>query len=191
LPSLEWIECDLSGLDESVWEEWAETFRKDHPSLAAGFVSELRAIAAACQRGDKVRRVCCGLEVLVRGLGFHVDENHRLVPASLPSNFSNTGLDDIVLAALVASPQLARLINPNPESGKSKTAKSSRKKPPPGVTELNLSNNTFGDAGALALADSPHAAGLQRLNVSGNRLSESALARLRERFPEVICDERP
>jgi uncharacterized protein (TIGR02996 family) len=185
LPSLEWIESELEGLDESVWEEWAETFRKDHSSLAAGFVSELRAVAGACQRGDKVRRVCCGLEVLVSGLGFSVDENRRLVPASFLSNLSNTGLDDVVLAAIAASPQLARLINPNPESGKSKKAKSSRKKPPPGLTELDLSNNRFGDVGALALADSPHAAGLQRLNVSGNRLSEAALARLRGRFPEV------
>jgi uncharacterized protein (TIGR02996 family) len=191
LPSLEWIEFDLEGLDGSVWEEWAETFREVHPSLAAGFVSELQAIAGACQRGDKVRRVCCGLEVLVSGLGFRVDENRRRVPAGFLSELGDTGLDDVVLAAMAASPQLARLIHPNPDGDKSKTAKSSRQKPPPGLTELNLSNNRFGDAGALALADSPHAAGLQRLNVSGNRLSEAALTRLRGRFPEVLFSPPP
>jgi hypothetical protein len=188
LPSLEWIEFDLEGLDGSVWEEWAETFRKGHPSLAAGFVSELRAVAGACQRTDKVRRVCCGLEVLMSGLGFRVDENRRLVPTEFLSNLSNTGLDDVVLTAIAVSPQLARLINPNADGDKSRKAKSSGKKSLPGLTQLNLSNNTFGDTGALALADSPHAAGLQRLNVSGNRLSAAALTRLRGRFPEVLFD---
>jgi uncharacterized protein (TIGR02996 family) len=191
LPSLEWIDFDLEGQDAGVLEGWAGSFRNDHPSLAAGFVSELQAIAGACQRGDKVRRVCCGLEVLVSGLGFSVDENRRLVPAGFLSNLSNTGLDDIVLAAIAASPQLARLIHPNPDGDKSKKAKSSRNKPPPGLTELNLSNNRFGDAGALALADSPHAAGLQRLDVSGNRLSEAALTPLRGRFPEVLFSPPP
>jgi hypothetical protein len=51
-----------------------------------------------------------------------------------------------------------------------------------------LSHNTFGDAGALALADSPQAEVLHHLNVSGNRLSPAVLTRLRERFPEVVFD---
>jgi hypothetical protein len=38
----------------------------------------------------------------------------------------------------------------------------------------------------LALANSPQAEGLHRVDVSGNRLSEAALTRLRERFPEVL-----
>jgi hypothetical protein len=107
-------------------EEACRTCPELLPQVRAGW-QRLRAIAGACPRGDKVRRVCCGLEVLVSGLGFSVDENRRRVPVSFLANLGNTGLDDLILAALAASPQLARLINPNPESGKPMKAKSSRK----------------------------------------------------------------
>jgi|GEM_PF-6335358 len=57
-----------------------------------------------------------------------------------------------------------------------------------GVTSLNLSGNNIGDDGAFSLADSPHVAALQYLNVSSNRLSDIALKRLRDRFAGVVCD---
>jgi uncharacterized protein (TIGR02996 family) len=187
LPSLEWVDFDFSDVDDEVWEEWAATFQQDLPEDAAGLVRTLTAIGDACTRGDRARRVCCGIELLLYSPGLSLNQDqHGGLQAPLPWDLSNTGLGDVVLAAIAASPQLAHLIYPSSDGDRSRKAESSRKKPPQGLTKLNLSNNTFGDAGALALAESPHAAGLQRLNVSGNRLSESALTRLRGRFPEVL-----
>jgi uncharacterized protein (TIGR02996 family) len=190
LPSLEWVDFDFSDVgEEAVWEMWTREFQHDLPADAAGFVQTLTAIAEACSRGDRVRRVCCGIDLLLYSPGLSLNEDQfRGLQAQLPSDLSNTGLGDLVLTALAASPQLARLVNPNPDGDRSRKTKSSKKKHSPELTELNLSNNAIGDVGALALADSPHATGLQRLNVSGNRLSEAALARLRERFPEVVFD---
>jgi uncharacterized protein (TIGR02996 family) len=193
LPGLEWVDFDFSDvLDDAVWENWATTFQHDLPEDAAGLVRTLTAIGDAGAHGDRVRRVCCGIELLLYSPNLNWNQDQpKGKQAPLPSDLSNTRLGDVVLTALAASPQLARLVNPNPDGDRSKKAKSSRKKSAPGLTELNLSNNTFGDAGALALADSPHASGLQRLNVSGNRLSESALTRLRGRFPEVLFSPPP
>jgi hypothetical protein len=187
LPSLEWVDFDFSDVDDEVWEEWAETFQHDLPEDAAGLVRTLTAIGDACTQRDRVRRVCCGIELLLYSPRLSLNQDQpRGLQATLPWDLSNTGLNDVVLAAIAASPQLARLVSPNPDGDRSKKAKSSRKKSAPGLTELSLCNNTFGDVGALALANSPQAEGLHRVDVSGNRLSEAALARLRERFPEVL-----
>ncbi len=150
------------------WQDWVEFWegRDDAPGDAAGFVAELTAIADAAQRGDRTRRVACGIDLLLGlpQLGGSENQYGSVQPGPIPADLSNTGLGDAVLVALAASPHLARLV------------------------EWNLSFNTFGDGGAAALARSAHADGLQRLNVSGNRLSEAASAHLRERIPEVIFD---
>jgi|GEM_PF-2371512 len=191
LPSLEWVEFDPLGsatADEFPSGGPAEDeFPSGGPADAAGFVRELTAIADACRTGDRVRRVCCGIEVLRHCPWLSDPENGR---GLLPADLSNTALGDTVLKAIAASPQLARFIRPRAPAGGAAA--------PEGVEgraahrpELNLSGNTFGDEGALALARSPYAEGLHRLNVSGNRLSDAALAGLRERFVEVVFESPP
>jgi hypothetical protein len=186
LPSLESVSFDFANAGAEAWEAW-EAERPDDLPAAAGFVRELTAIAEACPHGDRVRRVGCGIDLLLLspGLGPGWDQYGCRTPAPLPADLSHTGLGDAVLSAVAASPHLARLIDPS-RGGSGPKKSAAKKKPPARPVALNLSHNAFGDAGALALADSPQAEGLQRLDVSGNRLSAEALARLRGRFPEVL-----
>jgi hypothetical protein len=190
LTSLEVVQFDFANAAADAWEAWEAEYPDDLAADATGFVRELTAIATACTRGDRLRRVGCGIDLLLLspGLGPVRDQYGSRAPAPLPADLSHTGLGDAVLAALAASPHLARLIHPDGEATKPKKS-AAKKKPPARPVTLNLSHNAFGDAGALALADSPQAEGLYRLDVSGNRLSPAALARLHERFPEVVFDE--
>jgi hypothetical protein len=51
---------------------------------------------------------------------------------------------------------------------------------------LWLNGRAIGDAGGLALSDSPHLARLDQLNVSAEGLSEQTQRRLRERFGSKV-----
>jgi len=55
-----------------------------------------------------------------------------------------------------------------------------------GLIHLDLAQNTLEDAGAEALAASPHLGGLIYLNLFGNVISAPAQKRLRERFGERV-----
>lgn len=57
------------------------------------------------------------------------------------------------------------------------------------LEELHLVLEGVGDEGALALAASPHLAGLRLLDLGGNRFGPAAVEALRQRFgPRVYCD---
>jgi hypothetical protein len=58
-------------------------------------------------------------------------------------------------------------------------------------TNRHTTKRDHGDPSNYIEADSAHAAGLQRLNVSGNRLPEAALTRLRGRFPTILFSPPP
>lgn len=60
-----------------------------------------------------------------------------------------------------------------------------------GLRRLHLNHTGVGDEGALALARSPHLAGLEVLDLSNNAPSPEVEAELRERFGKRLCLGKP
>jgi hypothetical protein len=109
-PRLEWVDFESEFGSEHKHDE---EIPSGGPMDTAGFVRELTALADACRNGDRVRRVCCGMEVLLHNPGLSDPEN-GLWPRLLPADLGYTGMGDTVLRAIAASPQLACFIKPDP-----------------------------------------------------------------------------
>jgi len=115
----------------------------------------------------------------------------RLQSLDVSENYSSYDLEALDAAALLAALPSLRWLRLNKLGLGDRQAIALAESPDASrLTRLDLGRNRIGDAGALALARSPHLARLRRLNLNANALSDGAKRAIREAFPRATIQLR-